>query len=522
MPGMPHDPVRTPDEDSLEGLIAGLEEELAEVRAELRHQQHRTRRAEGEVRRSRIRADELQTALQEKQEQFLAMLSRLQVREEQAVRRAYELAERTREAEAARGQAEEAERRLRRLIGEAGRLLGATLDYHETLESLARLAAPELGDWCVIDVLDEHGRVERVAASGPESAQLLARRLVEECEPGGEYGLHRVLGGERHPETRPVDDELLEAFACHPGLVGPLRELGLGSALVLPLVARDQLLGTMVLLGGPQREGYGEDEIVLAQELARRAATAVDNTRLYDAALAGNRAKSEFLAVMSHELRTPLSAIIGYSDLLRGGVAGEINEKQEQQLGRIRASADHLLELIEEILTFSQLEAGKAELDWEPLDAAEVTAEVVDLVRPLAQRKGLHLTTRGEPELEIVADARKLRQILLNLIANGIKFTDEGGVDVVLEPAGDRLRWRVTDTGIGIGPENIQEIFTPFWQVEQSRTRRNDGSGLGLTVARGLAQLMGGSLDVESELGVGTTFTVELPARPPESEGVQR
>lgn len=519
-PRMPsHEPVRIPDEGSIEGIIAELEEEVAKLRTELGHEQHQRGVAESELRRTRIRADELQTALQEKQEQFLDMLARLQEREEQAVRRATDLAEQTQEAEAARERAEEAEQHLRRLIAEAGKLLSGTLDYRATLTSVAHLAAPELADWCVIDLLDEHGVVERVAAHGPAADHRLAGSLVDECEPGGDYGIHRALADDGGFAVRPVDEELLRAMACRPELVDALRDLNARSALVVPLFVRGQLLGAMCLLAGSNRSEYEDDDVLLAQELARRAATAVDHARLYDAALAGSRAKSEFLAVMSHELRTPLSAIMGYTDLLSTGVGGEVNAEQEQKLDRIRASANHLLELIEEILTFSQLEAGRAELDPEPIDGAELTRDVAELVLPLAERKGLDLTVRGaDTAVPMTADARKLRQVLLNLVANAIKFTDEGGVAVVLEPADERVRWLVVDTGVGIEPENIDEIFTPFWQVEQSRTRRNEGSGLGLTVSRGLAQLMGGQLEVESEVGVGSTFTVEIPVRPPQRE----
>lgn len=513
---MVHEPVRTPDEGSLQGLIAELEEELANLRAELRHEQGRSRTALAEARRARIRADELEMALQEKQEQFLDMLARLQEREEQTVRRAAELAERTREAEGARSRAQKAEARLRRVISEAGKLLGGSLDYHVTLTSVAHLAAPELAEWCLIDVLDEQGRVERVAAVGSDAHQVLARRLVDECKGNDGFGVHRALAGRRTPVATAVDDELLRAIACGPDLSSALRGLAGRNALVLPLLVRGDLVGAMCLVAHAQRPQYGEDEVLLAQELARRAANTVDNARLYDAALAGSRAKSEFLAVMSHELRTPLSAIIGYSDLLQTGVSGEVSSAQEQQLGRIRASADHLLSLIEEILTFSQLEAGRPDLESEPLDAAEITGDTAEILRPLAQRKNLELAIRGaESALPVVADARKLRQILINLVSNALKFTDEGGVTITLESAGDHVRWRVADTGIGIEAANIEAIFTPFWQVEQSRTRKNEGSGLGLAVARGLAELMGGTLDVESEIGAGSTFTLELPAAGP-------
>jgi signal transduction histidine kinase len=239
----------------------------------------------------------------------------------------------------------------------------------------------------------------------------------------------------------------------------------------------------------------------------------VESARLYEAAMAGNRAKSEFLAVMSHELRTPLAAIIGYSDLLRTGVTGTVSSQQEEQLGRIQASANHLLSLIEEILTFSQLDAGKAAVEPESFDGAALTRELVGIMRPLADRKGLRLESRGTgTPVPMTSDPRKLRQILLNLISNAIKFTDEGGVEIVVEAAGDRVRWRVTDTGIGIGADQLEAVFTPFWQAEGSRTRRNEGTGLGLTVSRGLAALLDGDIHVESEPHRGSTFTVDLPA----------
>jgi signal transduction histidine kinase len=494
--------------------MAELEEELTSLRAELRHQQRESGIARSAVRRSRIRADELQNALQKKEEQFLDMLSRLQDREEQAIRRSVQLAERTRDAESARARAEQAEQQLRRLIGEAGKLLGASHDYRATLASVARLATPELGGWCVIDVIDEGGRVERVAAASADaSSEPLARRLVEDCQVGGDHGLHRLLDGEGGMATHRVDARLLRAAGCSPDLADALGDLELGRALIVPMVARGRLVGAVGLLAGGDQPEYGEDEKLLAGELAGRAALAVDSARLYEAAMAGNRAKSEFLAVMSHELRTPLAAIIGYSDLLRTGVTGTVSSQQEEQLGRIQASANHLLSLIEEILTFSQLDAGKAAVEPESFDGAALTRELVGIMRPLADRKGLRLESRGTgTPVPMTSDPRKLRQILLNLISNAIKFTDEGGVEIVVEAAGDRVRWRVTDTGIGIGADQLEAVFTPFWQAEGSRTRRNEGTGLGLTVSRGLAALLDGDIHVESEPHRGSTFTVDLPA----------
>ena len=253
--------------------------------------------------------------------------------------------------------------------------------------------------------------------------------------------------------------------------------------------------------------------------MGRRAATAIDNARLYRDAVEANAAKATFLAVMSHELRTPLTAIIGYTELMADEIVGPINPVQREQLGRVKASGAHLLTLIEEILAFARIEAGQEQVRREPVDVGEVVHEARAVVEPLLRRKALACrVVLDEPPPTLQTDAGKLRQILLNLLANAIKFTDEGEVRVVVarEPAGDapRLVIAVEDTGVGIAPANLDRIFDPFWQVEQTRTRKAGGTGLGLSVARQLAQLLDGELTVTSRVGEGTAFRLALPMQP--------
>lgn len=225
-----------------------------------------------------------------------------------------------------------------------------------------------------------------------------------------------------------------------------------------------------------------------------------------------NGAKSDFLAVMSHELRTPLSAIMGYQELLADGITGPVNEQQAQQLGRIKASARHLLSLIDEILTFTRLDAGKETLDIERLDLRSLLDQSAELIEPLAHVKNLDVKVVGPVSATMVdTDATKVRQMLVNLLSNAVKFTDEGRVTLTGERCVDQLCLTVSDTGIGIAPEQQQRIFDPFWQVEQSATRRATGTGLGLTVTRRLANLLGGDVTVNSTPGSGTTFTIMLP-----------
>jgi signal transduction histidine kinase len=226
-----------------------------------------------------------------------------------------------------------------------------------------------------------------------------------------------------------------------------------------------------------------------------------------------NQAKGNFLAVMSHELRTPLSAIIGYEELLADEITGPINDGQRQQLSRIKASARHLLQLIDEILTYSRAEVGREAVDIETVPLQAVIDDAVALVAPMADDKGVALTcTPLDAVTPIRTDAQKVRQIVVNLLSNAIKFTERGGsVAVIVQTSERRVVIEIRDSGIGIAGEFLDRIFEPFWQVEQKATRTAGGTGLGLSVSRRLARMLGGDIDVESTVGVGSTFIVTLP-----------
>jgi signal transduction histidine kinase len=262
-----------------------------------------------------------------------------------------------------------------------------------------------------------------------------------------------------------------------------------------------------------------EREARAASERARsEAETAMEQAQAARAeAESANGAKSDFLAVMSHELRTPLAAIMGYQELLADGITGPVTEAQAQQLGRIKASARHLLSLIDEILTFTRLDAGRETVSPETLDLHEAMRAAMEIVEPLAEAKKLELRmTSPGPGEKIESDSTKLRQILVNLLSNAVKFTDEGRVSLDGQVSESQVCITVSDTGIGILPEHINRIFDPFWQVEQKATRRATGTGLGLTVTRRLANLLGGDVAVTSTQGEGTTFTVTLPKKVPQ------
>jgi signal transduction histidine kinase len=240
---------------------------------------------------------------------------------------------------------------------------------------------------------------------------------------------------------------------------------------------------------------------------------------------AASQAKSEFLAMMSHELRTPLNAVLGYTDLLQLGVAGSLSDEQRQQLRRISASGRHLLSLVNEVLDLARIEAGRLNVERRPIRTTEVADAALVMIQPQAEARGLSLSrTETVASPVCLGDSDRVRQILVNLLGNAVKFTPVAGtvtVDIGVADAaepGARVRgdgpWvyiRVSDTGPGIAPEQHEQIFAPFVQAQSGHTRRKDGTGLGLTISRRLARLMSGDVTVHSVPGDGAVFTLWLP-----------
>jgi PAS domain S-box-containing protein len=400
------------------------------------------------------------------------------------------------------------------LLAEASRVLASTLDYEKTLEAVARLAVGDLADWCAVDLVQPGGGIRQAVVSHVDEAKIKwAKELNKRYPPdyAGPTGVGHVIRTGQPELYSDISDEMLVAGAKDEHHLEIMRELQIKSALVVPMIARGQTLGALTLISTRKGRRYGDADLALAMEIATRAAIAIDNAQLYRSALAASEAKSAFLATMSHELRTPLNAIIGYQSLLKEGIDGALNESQLAQLSRIRAGADHLLGLIDEILTYSRVEADKEIVRLEEVELRPIVDEAITMVKPQADTKGLALRV-DVPDSTLKTDGGKLRQILLNLLSNAVKFTDRGEISLRARVNGDAAEFFIADTGIGIADENLQRIFDPFWQVEQSSTRRAGGTGLGLSVSRSLARLLGGEIRAESKLGKGSRFIVTLPA----------
>ncbi len=520
-----------------------------------------------------------------------------------------------------------------RFLAEASRLLAQSLDYEATLATVASLATPEFGAWCLVDVVESDGEpsgVEPGPTAGPTvrrlavvhadpAKQALARELERGYPPAGEdpIGAPVVLRTRESQLVPEVTDELLVAAAHDARHLAILRALGMGSFMVVPMVARGAVVGSMTFVSAGAGRRYDADDLVLAEDLASRCALAVDNARLYrearrarGEALAARseaergrgaaelaradahraqgeavefglraqesaRAKSEFLSTMSHELRTPINAVLGYADLLLAGVVGPVPDAQRRYLERQQAAGRHLLALVNDVLDVAKADADRLLVTRERGDARDAVRGALTMVQPQAIARQVALDVdapaavpEGGPRAAVVGpaapgvaylgDPRRVEQVLINLVANAVKFTPPGGrVGVAFErrtgalgtgalgtgagdinahhrggaegagaahPGPDRGRveaalpaWlliHVHDTGVGIPAEKQELVFEPFIQLEPGRTRAAGGSGLGLAIARRIARLMDGDVTLASRVGEGSTFTLWLPAAP--------
>ncbi|NGO38908.1 hypothetical protein G4L39_05795 [Limisphaera ngatamarikiensis] len=230
-----------------------------------------------------------------------------------------------------------------------------------------------------------------------------------------------------------------------------------------------------------------------------------------------DRLKSAFLAVMSHELRTPLNSILGFTGVLLKELPGPLNEEQRKQLTIVRDNARHLLDLINDVLDLSKIEAGQMKVASAPYSVREVVTRAVEAVRPRVESKGLAMELALHPAVDrAVGDARRVEQILLNFLANAVRFTEQGRIRVWVDlvESARELRFRVEDKGCGIAAENLERIFQPFEQLQTGPGRPHEGTGLGLAICRRLADLLGGRIEVHSQPGQGSVFTLLLPVEP--------
>jgi signal transduction histidine kinase len=413
-------------------------------------------------------------------------------------------------------------------LAAASRDLALSLDERSTRDTVRQLALPRPGSWCIVDVLESNGAICRLAVVHPDPAKQQLAQLLEKDSAG--------------PLGNPVDTSVALQVA-QPTVVMPdsgealmravhgrenlevLRQIGFGSLLVVPLIVRARVQGTITFVSEEGDKPFDQDEIAHAVDLAARCAMALDNARLYReadvlrvAAQAANQSKSAFLGSMSHELRTPLNAIGGFTELISEGIEGPVTERQRVSLARIKANQQHLLKLITEILNFVRIESGRMEYNLGPVSLNHAFKDVAEMLSGAVAQKDLILdVVFSDTDVVAWGDPDRVRQILVNLVMNAVKYTPVGGGTITLECAvvGDHAVAHVSDTGPGIPDDHVQSVFEPFVQLMASLTDRRGGVGLGLPISRDLARAMAGDLTVDSTRSVGSRFTLTLPRQPP-------
>jgi signal transduction histidine kinase/DNA-binding response OmpR family regulator len=436
--------------------------------------------------------------------------------------------------------------RLAAIAEATGAFGDAVPDIDALLGIVAEQVATVTGDLCGVVLLSADAKtVEPVAAyhPNPEVMADAVRMLHVKLDIDAAGPWTRCLK-ERERVVIPIDPDNLPANLA-PHQRRHIERWRMREAVMIPMVAQDRVVGGLNLsrMEGSRPLTPADQEFLdaLAARAARAIATAqlLQSQRLLANELEGmveertrqlteanqqlriaeaeadraNRAKSKFLASMSHELRTPLNSIIGFSELLADASLGTFDEPTRKRfVGQIHSSGKHLLQLINDILDLSKVEAGQMDLHMQPVDLEPAVFEAVSTAEPLARVKAIELKSAVETGLGVVADPAKVKQMLLNLLSNAIKFTAERGtVTVAARRSGDWAELAVTDTGIGIAPADMGRLFGEFQQLEQGPGRRQEGTGLGLALTKRFAELHGGTVTVESEVGRGSTFTIRLP-----------
>ncbi|HZI10512.1 MAG TPA: PAS domain S-box protein [Myxococcus sp.] len=403
--------------------------------------------------------------------------------------------------------------RARSFLAEVGRVLAGSLDYQTTLDRVAQLATQELAQACVVEMV-MGASIQRVVATRPggalgERVQPPVRRM-----PGGTQLSHGVARAVQTGQSELIPDGSNAGWVGEAlGLENPnlLRDLGVRSYMCVPLTARGKTCGAMVFVAAPGGH-YAAEELLLAEELARRAALAIDNARLYEQAQAAIRTREEVLAVVSHDLRNPLGAIqAGAAQLLAETRGDEQPGRTARIAERIGRASERMLYMIRDLLDFSSIQAGKLRIEVAEHEAAGLVAEVIEMMQPLAADKGVRLESDvGLPGQKVRCDRERIMQVLSNLVGNAIKFTGEGG-SVILRCHGETARavFSVSDTGPGISEEDRAHIFDRYWQAER---QGRESLGLGLAISKAIIESHGGSIWVESQVSAGTTFFFTLPA----------
>ena len=406
------------------------------------------------------------------------------------------------------------------LLAESGRVLSSSLEVDETMQAIATLAVPQLAEMVMVDLVTDDGGIRRVGACVRTDERLVslferALQAPPRLGDGGPQSQVMASGTTLHiPEVEDAWVDTLGRGREHAGLI---RELGPRSLVVVPMRSREEVLGTVAFVRTARRPPFDEADRELAEELGLRAALAVENARLYDAARSATRARDDMLGVVSHDLRNPIHTVFMSASFLLDLLPEAEHRLERTQAAIIKRAAERANRLIQDLLDITHIESGRLSLHREPRRAAALVHEALEQAAIVAADRGVALVRGAVDGSEVYADGDRVVQALGNLIGNALKFTPPGGkVEVSAHGEGATVRIAVTDTGPGIAPEQLPRLFDRYWQANRADRR---GVGLGLSIVRGIAEAHGGEVQVHSTPGVGTTFTLVLPTGVGPSDG---
>ncbi|PTL78245.1 ATP-binding sensor histidine kinase [Vitiosangium sp. GDMCC 1.1324] len=409
-----------------------------------------------------------------------------------------------------------------RFLAEWSLMLAESLDYETTLAKVTRSVVPFLADWCIVDVVEKNGTIRPVTVAHVEPAkEKLLHELMEKYPPSWESPepLAHVLRTGQPVLLAELDESVVRQLnrSRQEGFFDLLRTITIRTGMIVPLVARTKTLGAITFASSTAGRRYGEAELNLAQELARRAAVSIDNARLYGDSQAAIQLRDDFLSVAAHELYTPITSLrLSVQGLLRRS-GSELPEPVSRGIRSAEAQTRRLAKLIEELLDVSRIQAGRLHLHLEQVDLSSVVQDVVERMHEPISRANSPLSLQLQDGTAGRWDRTRLEQVVTNLLSNALKFAAGKPISISLERHANTARLMVRDQGIGIAPERLPHVFERFERAVS--VDHYGGLGLGLHIVREIVSALGGSVRAESQPGEGTTLTVELPCAGPASTG---
>lgn len=413
-----------------------------------------------------------------------------------------------------------ARKRLEQNLGflaKASKALAGSLDYQHTLRTVAKLAVSHIADWCSVEMLTPEGAVELLAVAHIDPKRVRwARKLrrenpVDMNAPSGLPNVLRTGRSEFYPE---VTEEMILAAAKDEQTLKLIREIGFSSVMIVPLLNHGRAIGAITFVSAESGRHFVPTDLSMAEELASRAALAIENSRLYAESQKAVALRDDFIYVASHELRTPVTSLKLYTEVLRRQAERGSFDQIGKNLGKMNAQIDKLSVLIGDLLDVSRIESGKLELREDEVDLGALVAEIVDAIQPTAPKHRIEI--EGELARTVRGDRDRLGQVLTNLLTNATKYSPLADrVIVRLGEDGDRAFVEFQDFGIGIDSEHLERIFERFYRVNGSGYDSFPGLGIGLYISIQIVRRHGGEISVTSRKGEGSAFRVEVPFNPP-------